>query len=236
MADLSPARSAALALIAQYVPSDYGDPKFAEIINGSWAPGYGTTCGYLTSWLLWRLGCADAQIVNRNEPAQGLAYHTAQNISRLVAGAKALGAYRTSGTPRPGDLYFVYVDPPVVTASGAKDWRNHVGVVLRVSDDGATWHTADAGQGSATAQSARYNDRSYQAGGAPKLLVGGTWRFVHFIDLDAIAFGAPPKPLPGGAPGDRGVSEQTNTNGAGAGLGLLLALVGLGLAGWYAWK
>lgn len=187
-------RTQALALIREYVPSTYGDPKFAEILNGSWAPGYGTTCGYLTSWLLWRLGCIDRVLVNRADVERGLTYRSGQNMAAIVTGGKRLGAWRTTGRPRPGDIYHVHIDPPIVRPDGSLDYRDHVGVVLR--DDGGTWHTADAGQGVGRAQSALYRDRVVIPG--PRLrLQFSEPRYVGWLDLDAIPLdGEPPLPLP----------------------------------------
>lgn len=229
MPTLSPLRRAALAILRLYVPSTYGDPRFTDMINGSWAPGYGTTCGYLVSLLLWLLGCRDPRVVNREVPADGLHYHAGANMSQPVNGAKAVGAYRTTGTPKPGDPYFVFVDPPVITASGAKDYRNHMGIVVGVSNDGATWHTADAGQGSSLEQSAAYRERSYRASPSPMLSINGEWRHVHFIDLDALPMGTPPRPWPV----DAGTGANSDVATGIAGLG---ALILAAIAGWWVWR
>ena len=41
----------------------------------------GTTCGFLPHWLLWRLGCRDATLVNRTSPDDGLMFRIGKNLS-----------------------------------------------------------------------------------------------------------------------------------------------------------
>src|SRR5262245_34519869 len=130
-------RDDALAIIASVVPSDYGDPKFSKIIGDLYreSPTSGTTCGYLVSYLLYELGCR-APIVNRNDPAYGLRYGIGENISRLLGGAKALGAWRAGPEGiRPGDCYFISNGPPLT---------EHVGVFI-AHVDGSHVQTGDAG-------------------------------------------------------------------------------------------
>jgi hypothetical protein len=106
--DASNLRSAAVALCGSYLPCNRGDPHFNEIARDY--GGIGTTCGYLPAWMLWRLGCRDPRIVNRNEPADGLTYRPAMNIEDLVRGGQAIGSwrlYRLGNEPKGGDiLYF----------------------------------------------------------------------------------------------------------------------------------
>ena len=45
--------------------------------------GFGTTCGFLPHWLLWRFGCRDNTLVNRSEPPEGLTYFIGENLSIL---------------------------------------------------------------------------------------------------------------------------------------------------------
>jgi hypothetical protein len=61
-------RAPAHRLIDAVVPSDFGDEKFATIINGRNSPGYGTTCAYLPALLLWSLGCRQNALVNYDDP------------------------------------------------------------------------------------------------------------------------------------------------------------------------
>ncbi len=43
--------------------------------------GFGTTCGFLPHYLLWRFGCRDSTLVNRSEPPEGLVHRIGQNLS-----------------------------------------------------------------------------------------------------------------------------------------------------------
>ncbi len=173
-------RRQALAIVASVVPSDWGDARFARILGGRYTPGYGTTCGYLTSYVLYELGCREALIVNRDDPASGLTYHVGENVSRLVSGAKALGAWREGpGGMRPGDMYFITNGPPE---------SEHVGILVRA--DGRAWTTADAGQRNPKGeQAARYVSRAFDGksltsagGGLPRALAG-------YVDIDALPLG-----------------------------------------------
>lgn len=130
-------RARAVALVRAYVPSDTGDPHFAEITGGDYA-GIGTTCGFLPSWLFHTMGCNDGRVINRTDPAHGLRYTVGANIDRLVNGAKTLGAARTlaTGLPEPGDAVF-YSNGPSST--------EHVAIVLDATTNPAIWQTADAG-------------------------------------------------------------------------------------------
>lgn len=81
-------RMLALLHLAAYLPCDYTYPKptgaiggdrFRRITNDVWVwPGTkagtttsswqpGTTCGFLTHWLLWALGCRDGKTINRTD-------------------------------------------------------------------------------------------------------------------------------------------------------------------------
>jgi hypothetical protein len=175
-------RSDALSIIAAVVPSRWGDPAFEAITGGAYSPGYGTTCGYLCSYLLHQLGCRDPRIINRRDDDAGLEYHPGENISRLVYGAHALGAWRDGPLRiKPGDIYFISRGP----ASS-----EHVGVFLRAAP--GLWHTADAGQTDAYGdQAAVYLARPFDGaslghpnGGEPRPVVG-------YVDLNAI-----PLPFP----------------------------------------
>ena len=150
--------------------------------NGAFTPGYGTTCGFLCSYLLYRLGCRDGRIVNRRDDEAGLVYHPGENISRLVNGARALGAWRSGPLGiRPGDIYLL---------SRGEPSSEHVGVFLGSAS--GTWWTADAGQTAADGtQAAAYCARAFDgtAVGGP---AGERLRpVVGYVDLDAL-----PLPVP----------------------------------------
>jgi hypothetical protein len=181
-------REAALNLLTAYLPCRTGDARFAEIAKDY--GGMGTTCGYLTGWLLWRLGCVDPQIVNREEPADGLRYAVGMNIARLVSGGKALGAWRTQAggaRPKPGDLCYYAMDPPAKNSDGSNNWHEHVNVAVDCSGD--EWRSADAGRtdpqtGKQMAEFVtrkRFLDGRIDYYGGPRKLIG-------WVDLTAVPF------------------------------------------------
>lgn len=177
-------RDRALQIIARVVPSDYGDALFAKIIDGLYeeAPHAGTTCGFLASYLLYELGVRAPEIVNRNDEAWGLRYQIGGNISRLIAGAKALGAFRPGAEGiKPGDIYFV---------SNGTSSSEHVGVFIRAID-GRHWQTADGGQTNGQGhQAARYVTRDFDGThlGSPN----GQKVIQGYIDIEALPLAAAP--------------------------------------------
>lgn len=194
---MSARRRAALALIAAYLPATWLTAKFVEIIKGF--GGAGTTCGYLIAWLLWRLGCVDARMVNRDEPDRGLRYLTGGNMAVPVAGAKANGSWRTTGQPRPGDPMYWALDVPILRADGTKDWREHFNIFIEANGD--QWRTADAGRSDAQGrQMAEYVTRTWHESSRKAEFYGGQRTLHGYIDLDAVPITAePPIPLPDGA-------------------------------------
>ncbi len=217
---MSPFRQRALALLALVVPSDWGSAAFASIVDGHYSPGFGTTCAYLIAWLLWALGCRDAAIVNRDDAASGLRYRVGEGVSRVVNGAKALGAWRDGCAGiKPGDPFFLSLGPAIT---------EHLAVfVARGSRGGVSaWRSADAGQrrtaladvtvdpeadgfldafdGEALAgetasdQCARYVVRDFD--GSRLRTVNGWKPIVGYVDLDALPFAAPAMGDPDGPP------------------------------------
>jgi hypothetical protein len=184
-------RAQALALLAEYVPSDTGDAHFGEIAQDY--TGGGTTCGFLCHWLMWRLGARDPAIVNRNDPANGLSYVDGRNMSMIYHNGeapfvKAKGDLR----PGPGDIILISEDPPNPVPKGHK-FVEHVMVIVgsRQDDAGRTWwDTAEAGQtNQAGAQCARNKQRELKVTAGGRLLVSGNSpeRFVNgWIDLDQL--------------------------------------------------
>lgn len=222
-------REAALALLANYLPSATGDARFKEVAQDY--GGMGTTCGYLTGWLLWRLGCVDNRIVNRTDKARGLRYFVGENISRLVNGGKALGAWRTvekHGLPKPGDLAYYANDPPKIETDKAgnqiKNFHEHVNVVVEARAD--AWRTGDAGRTvGAGVQGAEFVNRAaHQISGGKVTLdyFGGPRRCIGYVDLEAVPIAAPPWDVsvggvPGTAPGGGGSSAPPSGGGPSAG-------------------
>lgn len=181
-------RDLAMNLLTAYLPCKTGSAKFSEIAQDY--GGIGTTCGYLTGWLLWRLGCVDPQIVNREEPADGLHYAVGMNIARLVSGGKALGAWRTlakDGRPKPGDLCYYAMDPPAKNPDGSNNWHEHVNVAVDCTGD--DWKSADAGRTDPTSgkQMAEFVTRKRFADGRIDYY-GGPRKLIGWVDLTAVPF------------------------------------------------
>ncbi|WP_437679984.1 hypothetical protein [Sorangium sp. So ce131] len=173
-------RQEAVSLVRRFVPSDTGDAAFEEIAKDY--GGKGTTCGYICHWLLWRIGCRDATVVNRNEPGDGLTYRPARNISMLRWNTYFRVASRDA-RPEPGDIYLVSDGPPPT---------EHVGVVLDVAGD--VWTTADAGQPNVRGeQCARLVKRRLRADGALERLDGASppRRLQGWLDLERVPRSAP---------------------------------------------
>jgi hypothetical protein len=187
-----PLRDAALRLLSDYLPcstTGEGAARFHEIAKDY--GGIGTTCGYLTGWLLWRLGCRDPQIVNRDEPSEGLHYKVGMNIADLVSGGKALGAWRTQeggARPSPGDLCYYATDPPT---GDPPNYHEHVNVAVDCSGD--EWKTADAGRTDPKTgkQMAEFVTRKRFANGTIDYL-GGARKLIGWVDLTAVPLTAPP--------------------------------------------
>lgn len=142
----------ATELLNIYVPSNWSDPAFQEIINGDYG-GIGTTCGFLAHWLIWRLGCRSMWLVNRTDKANALTYHVGKNIARLRW--NALFQVYAGGTPLPGDIVYISAGTP-----------NSEHVFCFLEDDDGTWVSADAGQQNPSDQKqcARIRRRTFKNG------------------------------------------------------------------------
>lgn len=141
-------RAQALGLCGLYLPCRRDDAHYKEICKNF--GGKGTTCGFLIGWLLYRLGCRDNRIVNRSEPAAGLVYHEAGNMTAVVSGGKAVGAYRNFRTgdapPEGGDiLYFQATD---FIAGQSDQPHEHVAVCVDYDMAKGTLTTYDLGHSS----------------------------------------------------------------------------------------
>jgi hypothetical protein len=167
LAGLSGARAAALNALREVVPSKFGSAKFARL-----APGYSlelltkyptlTTCGYLPAFVARALG------------ARGRILSAGTFLVRELA--IQFGCWRTlrDGLPRPGDFYCIM---------NAEGGIIHVGVVVEATE--RQWATADAGQGTRTAQRAEVGTRVFnrKAGTLGGRLVAG------WLDIDCFPFG-----------------------------------------------
>jgi hypothetical protein len=166
---LSARRLRALSLVAEVVPSVYGDDRF-KLLAPTWDPATmkGTSCGYLPCYV-----------------GRGLELERAISqcgLEQLRTNARAWGAWVEPGEgrlPRPGDPYAI----DKIDAAGARVVV-HVGIVVDAS--GATWQTADAGQGTHDKQEAKRMARAYDA--AAKTIGGplGPRPLAGWCDLDRV--------------------------------------------------
>ncbi len=172
---MSPIRERALAIIAEVVPSQYGDARFTALTGGWVATTEITTCGFLPKYVLSVLG-ATGPVVSGG-------------LVAVRDDAMVKGAWRTlagGGTPQAGD---------VLIYNNAKGEIAHIGHLAAI--DGATWKTADAGQGArGTGQSALYVPRTFDAkAGSLTSATGGTKYLAGWLDLEAYPF-PPIQPTP----------------------------------------
>lgn len=124
--------------------------------------GFGTTCGFLPHYLLWRFGCRDNSLVNRSAPVEGLTYHIAQNLSLFQPGTKqprqswnALDTEQKTrdvakgGVVKPGDFVIIRGDFWKNKSTGVRDLdSSHIFVLLEeVENKGkdVTWLVAQSG-------------------------------------------------------------------------------------------
>jgi hypothetical protein len=111
-------------------------------IAKDYGKGSGTSCGSLPSWLLWRLGCADASIMNRSVPDLGIKYRSGESISTfssshpsrvVVDGKLATKMANEQGGAQPGDFIVIrggfWLNP--VTKVRDRD-SSHIFVLLKV--------------------------------------------------------------------------------------------------------
>src|SRR5262249_40752259 len=148
--------------------SDYGDEQFADLLNGRWQPGGGTTCTFPPHRMLNLLGCRDNRLVNFDSDDGLTRWEMGAGgglgVSKLYYGAKAVGCWVDDGHGRDrshGDIYFISNGPPAT---------EHVGIVI----DPAVWESADAGQKNEhnheAARIVRRNVDDRRASGGPRLL------------------------------------------------------------------
>lgn len=225
-------RAAAERVVDYYVPSEYPDERFLDLIGNHWQPGSGTTCAYLTAKLLVLLGCREPDFVNHDDPeALGRIRfefgNTRNGVSKLVAGAKALDCWVGDGAGRePTRMDLVYMTVP-----GNEGSADHVEVFRAI--DGATWEAAAAGQGSREKQRAEIVHRSitdHRASGGARYvssLAGEPKRIIGWVDLERVPLAEPPT---GVAVEPMEAPRQVSTGALVAG-GVLL-LLGAGASAW----
>ena len=223
-------RAAAERVVDHYVPSKYPEERFLELIDNRWQPGGGTTCAYLTAKVLVLVGCREPDLVNHEDPeALGRIRFefgdTRNGVSKLVAGAKALGCWVGDGAGRePARMDLVYMTVP-----GKEGTADHVEVFRAI--EGTTWEAAAAGQGTREEQRAEIVRRSItdqRASGGPRYVsspAGEPKRVIGWVDLDRV----PLLELPSG-PAIEPEASRPSTGALVAG-GVLL-LLGAGASVW----
>jgi hypothetical protein len=128
-----------------------------DSIAKDYGQGSGTTCGFLPHWLLWRIGCSDANLVNRSVPEQGFKWRTGENLSIFgkhascvrVDGPLATQMANNTGGPRPGDFVIIRGGFWKNPDTGVRDRDSaHIFVLLEVKKaDGkeVQWRVAQTG-------------------------------------------------------------------------------------------
>lgn len=204
------ARANAVKLAQAWIPAEYKTARF-DAITGVKVGAKVSTCGFWTSFVLYRLGCRDKLIVNRNDPAAGLKYQDGQNIGMLRNGGKKRGAwmqYASSRRPEPGDI--VLIDDQLDTGGKVKKSDGttfkgkqtvfsgqHVFMLTARSaqDDGTElWFSADAGLGGIGTQSAGFVTRQFKDGrlfSAKSNDKMGKY-VLGWLDISKLEYAAPP--------------------------------------------
>lgn len=146
-------------LLASYLPCAYRtDPEkrrtpsaeeavswesFEEITNGVWRPapyvderrpGSGTTCGFLTGWFLWRIGCKDRNVVNRTcAAADGSPIGRYSAGHNICAVRGACGGNGDADKRRHAHYVRVHGDPANTAAFASGALRPKLGDVVHVN-------------------------------------------------------------------------------------------------------
>ena len=129
-------RRQAVSLVSGVLPFSRGSATYHEVCRG-YSPGFGTTCGFLVHWMLWKLGCTDAKLVNRSEP--GLTYTVGANISKLYNYTNLRNPFGRFA-PEPGDIL-------IIDDANVQNLHTHTFVVLDAATAGQTitMSTGEAG-------------------------------------------------------------------------------------------
>ena len=178
----------------------------------------GTTCGYPTHWMLWRLGCSEKSLVNRYEPDTDFTYTDSANLSKifhshafvnLLTNQSAREQFLSGAIyPKPGDTIFistgeVMVDVTTTNKDGVKEthqekrWKEHVYQVLGGKTGSAkgkmTWEVANSGQGEQGKQNAQILDaRGVEKRGDAWYDTKDSRQFYGWLDIDKLSAGNAP--------------------------------------------
>ncbi len=166
MADPNPLRAAAVRLCEAFLPETSKRGEYLhwrqigfDHIAKDYGQGFGTTCGFLPLWMLWRLGCRDNTLVNRAAPNEGLTYRIGENISIFSARKRPswirldseidTRAVANGGGPKPGDACVIRGGNWKNPQTGVRDRDSaHIMVLLEVlKADGKKiqWRVAQTG-------------------------------------------------------------------------------------------
>lgn len=173
-ASLSPARRKILDAVSAVVPSAYPDARWHELAP-LYDPANLPAVGYTTCAELPRYALAPVGLNTRG----GLSSIRDLGLARSAWVTPSPGVL-----PQPGDVYMLGDDAGSVL---------HVGLV--VSATPTSWRTADAGQGSATAQAAAYLENTYDPATATltRAATGKARKVLGWLDIDrALAAADPP--------------------------------------------
>jgi hypothetical protein len=201
-------RQQAVQLLTSYFPvtgtfgqGQIGFDHIAKDYGGS-----GTTCGFPTHWVLWRLSCDDSALVNRYEPDTGFTYTDGENLSK-IAGHSAFVRLDNSKNnreqflngsirPRPGDTIFI-TGGKKTDAKGKEKYDEHVYMVIGEptgsAKDKIEWPVTNSGMG----EEGKQKGKIISARGVSRK--GGEWKdtldgrtLLGWLDIDKLNAGTNP--------------------------------------------
>jgi hypothetical protein len=130
-----------------------------------------SSCGDLVHWVLWKLGCRDPKLVNRNEPEDGLTWTIGSNLSRIRYSPHFRVWSPGGAMPEPGDAIYVAN-------------TDHVSIIVMEITGG--WMTADYGQPYGRMRRCMVEERQGALWVAPTDRAKGGRRLVGWLDLDLV--------------------------------------------------
>ena len=142
-------REKARKLVESVVPFKYGDANYQEVCK-FFQKGFGTSCGCLCHWMMYKLGAANPDIVNWTDPARGLSFLAGANVSRIyhkntspfvACTGRGINPLMLGLRPATGDIIFIH-------QPGGPQNKEHVFVFLDEvrQGDRIKWKTAESGQ------------------------------------------------------------------------------------------
>jgi hypothetical protein len=138
-------RRQAVSLVSGVLPFYRGQGAYWEVCK-DYSAGFGTTCGCLVHWMLWKLGCTDTNLVNRSAP--GLNYVVGASITKLHSYTNLrdpIGPF----DPGPGDILIIddATQEEKFKGTNKQYLHTHTFVILDATRDGPniTMSTGEAG-------------------------------------------------------------------------------------------